>query len=169
MKLIHKPTDERVAQEVNRIYKIGYYVFTFGILLDMLLQAIKYTEGSGQFSWGEFGVFMLAQIVCVVMQWRNGLMDDNAFAESDRFPLRHYLFTALGAGAIAAILLTVLRVRQFVPVEGGSSVMFGLSVAFFISICIPTALATLVIYYISFRMARRRRAQKVQELEEDEE
>lgn len=168
MKLIHRPTDERVKQEVDRIYKVGYYILTFGITIDLLLQAIDNTGGAGQFRWVEFGVFMLAQIACILLQWRKGLMDDNAFAEADHFPVGHYLFVSLAAGAVAGIVLTVLRVRQFVPAGSGSSVLFGMSAGFFFSACIPTALAIMLIYFISFRMARRRRRQTERALEEDE-
>ena len=40
MKLIRKAKDERVVAEINRIYKIGFFFLTFGILLDMVLQAV---------------------------------------------------------------------------------------------------------------------------------
>ena len=40
MKLFCKAKDERVVAEINRIYKIGFYFLTFGILLDVVLQAV---------------------------------------------------------------------------------------------------------------------------------
>ena len=37
MKLFPKSKDERVVAEINRIYKIGFFFLTFGILLDVVL------------------------------------------------------------------------------------------------------------------------------------
>ena len=35
MKLIRKAKDERVVAEINRIYKVGFYFLTAGILADL--------------------------------------------------------------------------------------------------------------------------------------
>ncbi|MBS5704038.1 MAG: hypothetical protein KHW93_09450, partial [Butyricicoccus pullicaecorum] len=77
MKLFDKkPKDERVVAETNRIYKAGYMILTFGILVDLYLQ-FSSVNGSG-FSVRpvELGIFMLAQIACLVMMVRKGLADD---------------------------------------------------------------------------------------------
>ena len=82
MKLFDKkPKDERVVAETNRIYKAGYMILTFGILVDLYLQ-FSSVNGSG-FSVRpvELGIFMLAQIACLVMMVRKGLADDNRYAE----------------------------------------------------------------------------------------
>ena len=87
MKLFDKkPKDERVVAETNRIYKAGYMILTFGILVDLYLQ-FSSVNGSG-FSVRpvELGIFMLAQIACLVMMVRKGLADDNRYAEADVFP-----------------------------------------------------------------------------------
>ena len=96
MKLFPKTKDERVVAEINRIYKIGFFFLTFGILLDVVLQAIGIrlegtTMGDSSINLLEFGILLAAQLVILLMMNRKGLMDDNAYAEADRYPWKHYL------------------------------------------------------------------------------
>ena len=99
MKLFRKAKDERVVAEVNRVYKIGFYVLTFGILADLVLQMsgfdmqVDVLRGANPTSFNllEFAILMLAQLVCIALMARKGLMDDNAYAEADRYPWKHYL------------------------------------------------------------------------------
>ena len=96
MKLFPKSKDERVVAEINRIYKIGFFFLTFGILLDVVLQAIGVrlegtTMGDSSINLLEFGILLAAQLITLLMMNRKGLMDDNAYAEADRYPWKHYL------------------------------------------------------------------------------
>ena len=87
MKLIRKAKDERVVAEINRIYKVGFYFLTAGILADLVLQALGISVQNetigGAVNLVEFAVVMLAQLFCLVLMARKGMMDDNAFAEAD--------------------------------------------------------------------------------------
>ena len=87
MKLIRKAKDERVVAEINRIYKVGFYFLTAGILADLVLQALGISVQNetigGAVNLVEFAVVMLAQLFCLVLMARKGMMDDNAFAEAE--------------------------------------------------------------------------------------
>ena len=114
MKLFCKAKDERVVAEINRIYKIGFHLLSFGILADILLQAIGVRlEGStvvdSSINLIEFAVLMLAWAVSLFLMSRKGLMDDNAFAEADRFPLKIYLAQGVLAGSVAAIVVSAVQ------------------------------------------------------------
>ena len=89
MKLFPKAKDERVVAEINHIYKIGFHVLSFGILVDIILQAVGIrfegtTMGDSSINLLEFAVVMLSWILCTVLMGRKGMMDDNAYAEADR-------------------------------------------------------------------------------------
>ena len=78
MKLIRKAKDERVVAEINRIYKVGFYFLTAGILADLVLQALGISVQNetigGAVNLVEFAVVMLAQLFCLVLMARKGMM-----------------------------------------------------------------------------------------------
>lgn len=159
MKLFDKkPKDERVVAETNRIYKAGYMILTFGILVDLYLQ-FSSVNGSG-FSVRpvEFGMFMLAQIACVVMMVRRGMSDDNRYAEADVFPQKYYALVSLGAGAGAALLFLALRMLAFPNWEFGAKAFVIVMGVCFLGIMLSAALGIYVLQYFVFCMAKRRRA-----------
>ena len=149
MKLFCKAKDERVVAEINRIYKIGFYFLTFGILLDAVL--------------------MLAWAVSLFLMSRKGLMDDNAFAEADRFPLKIYLAQGVLAGSVAAIVVSAV---QFV--SGAAWVSMGvpymlLAFAAQLLFMVPTVtVLVLLITYATFCYAKRRRARAQAQMDEED-
>lgn len=160
MKLIHKSTDERVNAEVNRIYKICYYILTFGIGLDLLLQVCGTLPAGGgaPFRPMEFVVFMAAQLVGVVLLARKGFMDDNAFAESDTFPAKHYLCISLAGGTVAGLIMVAVNYFTSEPWRGlNANHLFIAALTTFLFLFIFTAVAIYAIYYVTFRIAKRRR------------
>ncbi len=129
MKLIRKAKDERVVAEINRIYKVGFYFLTAGILADLVLQALGISVQNetigGAVNLVEFAVVMLAQLFCLVLMARKGMMDDNAFAEADCYPWKHY--GAGGAGGSSSLrrsLCTPMCDRRSLGRDGGAGYSF---------------------------------------------
>lgn len=109
MKLFRKkPVDERVAAETNKTYKIGFYVFTTGILADIIISVAR----SGAINWFEWGVFMAAQIACVVLNARKGIADQCTEPSGDKFPLKRVLGTACLVGVGTGMVTCVIYVLR---------------------------------------------------------
>lgn len=160
MKLIHKSTDERVTAEVNRIYKVCYYILTFGIGIDLLLQVCGILPAGGDepFRPMEFAVFMVAQLAGVALMARKGFMDDNAFAESDVFPAKHYLCISIAGGAVAGLVMAAVNYLTNESWRGMSSNhLFIAALISFLFLFVFTAVAIYIVYYATFCIAKRRR------------
>lgn len=105
-----KVQDERVVAETNRIYKVGYYVFTVGIALDMLWRVASTPDGvaSSTFEWF---VFMAAQLVCIILSSRRGIYTEDAGAEKFNWKKHIVMFT--GVGVLAGVVLTMVNRIQY--------------------------------------------------------
>ena len=159
MKLIRKAKDERVVAEINRIYKVGFYFLTAGILADLVLQALGISVQNetigGAVNLVEFAVVMLAQLFCLVLMARKGMMDDNAFAEADCYPWKHYLVQ----GALASVVVCVLQCATGAVWVGMGVPAILLVFAAQLLLTVPlTTVLVLLLTYASFRYAKRRRA-----------
>lgn len=175
MKLFCKAKDERVVAEINRIYKIGFHLLSFGILADILLQAIGVRlEGStvvdSSINLIEFAVLMLAWAVSLFLMSRKGLMDDNAFAEADRFPLKIYLAQGVLAGSVAAIVVSAVQFVSGAAWVSMSVPYILLAFASQLIFMVPAVtILLLLITWVSFRYARERRRKTEQAIGDDEE
>ena len=175
MKLFYKAKDERVVAEINRIYKIGFHLLSFGILADILLQAIGVRlEGStvvdSSINLIEFAVLMLAWALSLFLMSRKGLMDDNAFAEADRYPWKHYLVQGLLAGAGAAAVVCIIQFFSGAAWASMSVPYILLAFASQLIFMVPAVtILLLLITWVSFRYARERRRKTEQAIGDDEE
>lgn len=175
MKLIRKAKDERVVAEINRIYKIGFFFLTFGILLDVVLQAVGVrlegtTMGDSSINLLEFGILMAAQLITLLMMNRKGLMDDNAYAEADRYPWKHYLVQGLLAGAGAAAVVCIIQFFSGAAWASMSVPYILLAFASQLIFMVPAVtILLLLITWVSFRYARERRRKTEQAIGDDEE
>ena len=112
---------------------------------------------------------MLAWAVSLFLMSRKGLMDDNAFAEADRFPLKIYLAQGVLAGTVAAIVVSAV---QFV--SGAAWVSMGvpymlLAFAAQLLFMVPTVtVLVLLITYATFCYAKRRRARAQAQMDEED-
>lgn len=144
-------------------------LLSFGILADILLQAIGVRlEGStvvdSSINLIEFAVLMLAWAVSLFLMSRKGLMDDNAYAEADRYPWKHYLLQGVLAGAGAAAVVCVI---QFFSGAAWASMsvpyillVFAAQLMFMVPI---TTVLVLLLTYVSFRYAAKRRRDTMEE------
>ena len=174
MKLIRKAKDERVVAEINRIYKIGFFFLTFGILLDVVLQAVGVrlegtTMGDSSINLLEFGILLAAQLVILLMMNRKGLMDDNAYAAAGRYPWKHYLVHGLLAGAGAASVVGGIQFFSGAAWASMSVPYILLAFAGQLVFMVPTVtVLLLLITCVSFHYARGRRRKAEQALEDNE-
>ena len=167
MKLFrNKARDERVIAEANRVYRLGFFILTFGILADIVLQALGVRFGggmNGNVNLFEFAVVIGTQVVCMLLLARRGLMDDNAFAECDRYPWKHYLAQGLLAGVAAAAVTCLIQAAGGAPWAsmgaGTIALIFAMKLLFLLPL---TAGLILLITYALFRYTRRRRARTEQ-------
>lgn len=179
MKLIEQwrayvgPVDERVEAESNRIYKIGFIMLAFGLLValgyDTMVRQIAWMReidmtGSGAMQFDMFHVMvvswlLLTCLVCAVLQSRKGFADDgNRFSETDRFPGGYFALVSGLAAVVAGVLIALLRVLAELQVLGsvGASTwliaaVLGLSTSVLLFVLLATA------FYVSFRAAKSRR------------
>ncbi len=166
MKLFRKKTvDERVASEVNRIYRVGYLILTFGILIDVIWQMATEPMGKIVVRPLEFATLIVANIICVLMMVQKGLSDDDAYAEAEKFPKKHYALLGLGAGAVAAAAMVGIRMLTFDWEYPISTMVLILGIYFF-SIALTCAIAFYCVQYAIFRAAKRRRNQQLRDEDE---
>ncbi|MDO5142531.1 MAG: hypothetical protein Q4D31_05875 [Eubacteriales bacterium] len=167
MKLFRKMKDERVRAEMDRIYRIGFFVMTAGILLDLLLKMAGFRfsvdmwagERQSDLDLIEFAVLMLAQIVCIVLMNRKGMMDDNAYAEAERFPWKHYVLQGVLEGVVVCAVVCAIQAANGAPWAAMGLGDILLVVAFEMLFLVPLLVAvTLLLSYASFRYAYRHRA-----------
>lgn len=163
MKLFHKAKDERVIAEVNRVYKIGFFLLTAGILVDIVLQAwgVDFRGGqNGRVNQLEFVVVIGAQLICLLLLARRGMMDDNAFAECEHYPWKHYLAQGLLAGAAAAVVVCAMQAGSGAVWAsmgiGTILLIFAVQLMFLLPLTVGLVL---LFTYLLFRYAKRRRMQ----------
>lgn len=160
-----KPVDERVVMEVNRIYRVGYLILTFGILIDIIWQIASAPMGESAVRPLELTVLVVANIVCLLMMVQKGLSDDGAYAEAEKFPKKHYVLLGLGAGAAAAAVLVGIRVLTF-DWEYPISTMALVLGIYFLSVMFICAAGIYCLQYVMFRTAKRRRNQQLRDEDE---
>jgi len=167
-----KHRDERIQRELNNIYRIGYHVLTFGIMLDLFIQfSDHYFYESNITSAGvrplEFGTFLAANLLCIILMIRKGIGDDNTrFAETDRFPHGYYLLYSSSASLISSAVFGALMAWQL-----RSQGYDNLPLIIFITCTFIFLLTSSLIYglqYLCFRTAKKRRNEMQETLDKDD-
>ena len=161
--LFNAPKDERIQAEMNNIYRIGYFILTFGILFDILLQIAMGMPVNGvAFRPVELAVLLIANFACLVLMIRKGLGDDNGYAEADHFHHAHYLRISVLAALASALVFSALSAWRW-AMETDSLALLVLITAVSVFLC--TAPAIYALNYIVFCLAKKRR-EKMQDDEE---
>jgi hypothetical protein len=173
-----KNRDERLVTEMNKIYTLGYFILSFGILLDIYYGLSRlqvafenklFTNVFDYISPVEFIVLMLAQIICLIVQTKRGIVTTNRFVDTDRFPAGYYLvvagIAAIGAG-LAAMLLRILAETQMLGAANitGESWLFAEILG--LVIVIGVFLSTFIAFYATFKIAKKREKKNMTTLEE---
>ncbi|MCI8857270.1 MAG: hypothetical protein HFH26_12120 [Clostridiaceae bacterium] len=156
---LKKNKDERIQSEINSIYRMGYHVLMFGILIDLIVQFAD-NKLSGN-SWTsvrplEFGTFMAANILCLILMIYKGIGDDDTrFAETEHFPHAYYLRRSFAISLISSVIFGALKAWQLHPeVQSDLSLIIFI---FCISIFLSTGILIYGLQYLCFRIAKKRR------------
>lgn len=152
-----KVVDERIVHEVGQVYRIAYYLFNAGLLVDLFLKLYSGSVPAGFEAFRYIGLEVIVVIgvnlAALVMLWRKGLMDDESgYAEADTFPWKHYLLESVAAGAAIGLIACVLRALR----GEGSPLAYAIMLVSFV-VCM--VVCVMPVTYLSFRIAKRRRAQ----------
>ena len=155
--------DERLLSESGKIYRIGFWVLSAGILLDVLIKLALYLPGSRQ-SWGLFplvgmeGIVLVAALVLsALLAAGRGILTMGADPEADHFPARHYALVSLGVGLGLSAAGLGLRAAFYPHWEfdaGALVLVFGLII---LVVTVLTFLICFSAFYLLFRVARWRR------------
>ena len=174
------PKDERIEAEMNRIYKTGFIMLALGwiVLLyyGVLLKQVEAVNGLAaagsamSFSVLELVSWVWPILTCsvlAVMQCRKGFVDDNRFGETDAFPSGYFMLVSAAVGASVCLLVFVLRILANLQVVGSVDGMT-LLIAAIMGSCIAAFLfvGCLLLFYLTFLAARRRRRTLESELDD---
>lgn len=167
------PKDERVEAESNRVYKLGFVMLSFGVLVYLyydwsfkqamcMRDVLANGTGRMEFTTADlflYGWFALTMVVGMVLLVRKGFGDDNRFAEVEQFPIGHYALASIVFVVCVDVLATAIRILAEFQVLGAGeitwpAVAFGSVFAFVVGIPL-----FLLGYWISFKTAQSRRKQ----------
>ena len=100
---------------------------------------------------------------------RKGMMDDNAYAEADRYPWKHYLVQGILAGAGTAVAVWLIQFFSGAAWASMSAPYILLVLVSQMVFMVPVVtVLVLLITCVSFCYARHRRRKSEQSMEEDE-
>lgn len=176
------PKDERLEAEACRIYRTGFLLLSFGMLVfflyDMMAQQVAWVHGadtaSGHAMFSSpilmalFVWFLIVMFACVVMQTRRGFVETNRFAQTDRFPKGYFALISGISGAVCALALFAMRSiaeAQIVPLD---EVFWLPNLAIGIVVGIFVFAAAIALFYWSFREAKRSRERIEREFDDEE-
>lgn len=165
--------DERVEAESNRVYKLGFIMLSFGVLVYLYYDwSLKQTvlmrdvlaNGTGRMEFTSadlflYGWFALTMVVGMVLLVRKGFGDDNRFAEAEQFPIGHYALASIVFVVCVDVLAMAIRILAEFQVLGAEGIMWS-SVAFGSVFALVAGIPLFLLgYWISFKTAQSRRKQ----------
>lgn len=171
--------DERLEVENNKVYKVGFILLSFGMLVLLLYQMMAlqvawvHSESNSMPSLFKnpieallYAWLVIVSLVCVFMQTRKGYVDTNRFAQTEKFPVGYFSLIAGFTGVLSALAIALMRCIaevQIVPLE---SVYWGANVACGVFFGVFIFAATLLAFYLSFTSAKRNRKRIEAQFEE---
>ncbi len=159
----HGEPDERIAAEMNHIYKIGFLMLTFGFVVDLyyrlMLSQVEFIAADGQettFAFDPlfFGWFMVTMLVCSVLMCRKGFVDTGRFAETDTFPTGYFALISVAAGGGAGLLGALMRMLAEYQILGSGGIMWWVDIAIGIGLLISVFVLCFLAFYLSYRAAK---------------
>lgn len=165
------PKDERLEAENAKIYKIGFVLLSFGMLMILFYQTI-----ARQVAWVHsnaiemphlfvtpveaalYAWLVIVMLICAVLQTRKGYVGTNRFGQTEHLPVGYFLLVCGISGVTSALVIAVMRCvaeAQIVPLESVFWVANLATGAYFGLVVAVVTFATLCAAYFS---AKRRRA-----------
>lgn len=158
--------DERVYAEVNRIYKTGFLMLTFGTLVGLfysinLAQVRSVATGESATPDGltlfMFALVFVTCVVCTTMQVRKGIVDEHVrFADTETFPSGYFGLIAVLTGVGVELACGLCRCVAEMQVIGLAHVHWAVNFLMNLGTCVFTALLVYAVFYCMFRAAKNR-------------
>ncbi len=177
LKLVQKwreyagPKDERLEAENAKIYKLGFGLLSFGMLMIFFYQFIARQVAwvhsdacemphvfATPFEAAMYVWLVLVMLICVVLQTRKGYVDTNRFGQTEHLPAGYFLLISGLSGAVSALVVAAMRCiaeAQIVPLE---SVFWLANLATGVFCGATIFIATFAVLCASFFTAKKRRA-----------
>ena len=128
LKLVQKwreyagPKDERLEAESAKIYKIGFVLLSFGMLMLFFYQFIArqvawvHSDASEMphgfatpFEAAMYLWLVLVMLICAGLQTRKGYVDTNRFGQTEYLPVGYFLLLSGLSGAAFALVIATMR------------------------------------------------------------
>lgn len=164
------PKDERLEAENCRIYRIGFLLLSFGVLLFFFYEATAaqvawvHSNYSGQLkvfaSSSELALllwFLATMVVCCVLQSRKGFVETNRFGQTDAFPMRYFAIIAAMTGVASALVIAGMRCIAELQIVAPGEVFWAANFAFGLLFGAVVFAATLLGFYWQFKSAKKHR------------
>ena len=166
------PKDERLESENAKIYKLGFMLLSFGMLMLLVYQIM-----AQQVAWAHDGAnesfrlftnpvdaamyawLFIVMVICAAMQARKGYVDTNRFGQTEHIPVGYFLLIS-GITGIASAL--IIAEAQIVPIE---SVFWGANLATGVVFGVTIFVAVFGALCLAFFEAKQRRAKIEAELD----
>ena len=172
------PKDERLEAENAKIYKIGFVLLSFGMLMIFFYQFIArqvawvHSDASEiphgfatPFEAAMYLWLVLVMLICAGLQTRKGYVDTNRFGQTEHLPVGYFLLLSGLSGAAFALVIAAMRCiaeAQIVPLE---SVFWLANLATGVFCGATIFAATFAVLCATFFTAKRRRAKLEAELD----
>lgn len=184
LKLVQKwreyagPKDERLEAENAKIYKIGFYLLSWGMLMilfyEILARQVAWIHSDASeiphlfatpFEAAMYAWLVIVMLICAVLQTRKGYIDTNRFGQTEHLPVGYFLLVSGLSGAAFALVIAAMRCiaeAQIVPLE---SVFWLANLATGVFCGATIFAATFAVLCASFFTAKKRRAKIEAELD----
>ena len=184
LKLVQKwreyagPKDERLEAENAKIYKIGFVLLSFGMLMIFFYQFIArqvawvHSDASEMpylfatpFEAAMYTWLVIVMLICVVLQTRKGYVDTNRFGQTEHLPAGYFLLVSGPSGAAFALVVAAMRCVAEVQIVPFESVYWAANLATGAACGVTIFAATFTLLCATFFTAKRRRAKLEAELD----
>lgn len=177
LKLVQKwreyagPKDERLEAENAKIYKIGFMLLSFGMLMilfyEILARQVAWVHSdvsemphlfatpaeAAMYAW-----LVIVMLICVVLQTRKGYVDTNRFGQTEHLPVGYFLLVCGISGVTSTLVIAATRCIAEVQIVPFESVYWAANLATG-SVCgMIIFIATFVALCATFFSAKKRRA-----------
>lgn len=184
LKLVQKwreyagPKDERLEAENAKIYKIGFMLLSFGMLMilfyEILARQVAWVHSdasemphlfatpaeAAMYAW-----LVIVMLICVVLQTRKGYVDTNRFGQTEHLPVGYFLLVCGISGVTSTLVIAAMRCIAEVQIVPFESVYWAENLATGAVCGTMIFIATFAALCATFFSAKKRRAKIEAELD----
>ena len=170
--------DERLEAENAKIYKLGFMLLSFGMLMllvyQIMAQQVAWVHDGANESFRLFtnpvdaamyAWLFIVMVICAAMQARKGYVETNRFGQTEHIPVGYFLLISGITGIASALVIAAMRCiaeAQIVPIE---SVFWGANLATGVVFGVTIFVAVFGALCLAFFEAKQRRAKIEAELD----